>query len=199
MVRYNEYTMQRDVTDKEKSLLNGFNNRNAYAFGEVYNLYYTELIYFTRHIYRDPEVNANDVVHDIFVKIWKTDSLVFSGLVNIKAYIIISIKNSLLDYIKHKKQIRKFNKAIAEDPDNFISQIIEAETLSITFEVIKLLPQEMSKVFKLYLEGWEVKDIALKLGKKESTIYAQKRDAISFLKEKLPNSKLLLFYYIFGL
>lgn len=191
--------MQKCVTDKNKSLLVGFNDRDAYAFGEVYNLYYTELIYFTRHIYRDSEVNANDVVHDIFVKIWKTDKLVFTGLVNIKAYIIISIKNSLLDYIKHKKQVQKFNKSIIENPENFISQIIEAETLSITSEVMKLLPEEMSKVFKLYLEGWDIKEIALKLGKKESTIYAQKRDAISFLRGKLPSDKLLLICYIFGI
>lgn len=191
--------MQNDIPKSEEDILKDFNRRDVCAFGLVYNLYYTELTYFARQVYRGTEVNANDVVHDILIKIWKTEKLVFEALLNIKAYIIISIKNSFLDYIKHKKQIHKFEKIIIGDPDNFVSQIIEAETLTLTSEMMKILPQEMAKVFKLYIEGWDMKEIALKLGKKESTVYSQKRDAISFLKKRITEDQFLILHLLFGI
>lgn len=183
--------------EKQALLLKRFNDRESSAFGEVYLLYANELLYFTRRIYSETDVVANDVIHDLFIKIWESDKLKFSSLSNIKGYLLVSTKNYFRDYIKHHKCIGKFNQALLNDEDAFVSQVVENETFSIISQALELLPMECARVFKLCIEGWEVKEIAEKLNKTPSTVYKQKQEAISILKEKLPKDKLfiLTFFY----
>lgn len=169
-------------------LLKKFNNRESLAFGEVYTLLYDELYYFTSRLYHETEIMADDVIHDTFVYIWEHSTQRFEGLENLKAYLFTSIKNRFHNYIVHQKIVKKFQYENGE----FISDVVESETLSIINQAIGLLPQECAKVFKLHIDGWQVKDIAKELGKSESTVYAQKQEAISTLKRKLPKNIYLL-------
>ncbi|MEG0499621.1 MAG: sigma-70 family RNA polymerase sigma factor [Rikenellaceae bacterium] len=104
----------------------------------------------------------------------------------------ISVKNKFRDYISHRKCKDKFHDAMRLTDDYFISQIAESETLSIITEAVKALPAECAKVFRMFIDGWEVKDIATSLNKSQSTVYAQKQEAITILKKKFPKDKLLL-------
>lgn len=169
-------------TTNYTTLLKRFNNRDNTAFGEVYILLYNELHHFTSRLYRETEIAAGDVIHDTFVYIWEHSTQRFEGIENLKAYLFTSIKNRFRNYIVHQKSVEKFQ----YENSDFISDVVESETLSIINQAINLLPQECAKVFRLHIDGWQVKDIAEKLGKSESTVYAQKQEAISMLKKKLP-------------
>lgn len=185
--------MQRKLSDKElSSLLLRFNNRENSAFCEIYDIIYDELFYFTSSVYKDTEVVASDVIHDIFIKLWEARSVKFNSLLSIKGYIYISVKNKFRDYISHRKCKDKFNSAMRLTDDYFVSQIAESETLTIITEAERCLPAECAKVFRMYLDGWDVKEIALKLNKSQSTVYAQKAEAITILKKKLSKDKFLI-------
>lgn len=174
------------ISDKElDALLLKFNSRENNAFCTIYELIYDELFHFTRNIYRDTEIAASDVIHDVFIKLWESRNVKFDTISSIKGYIYVSIRNKFKDYISHNQCIGKFNNSLKLQDDYLISQIAESETLSIISEAVKLLPKECAEVFKLFIDGWEVKDIAQKLNKAQSTIYAQKQEAISILKQKL--------------
>lgn len=166
------------------ALLKKFNNRDNNAFGEIYTLLYNELYHFTSRLYRNTEIVAGDVMHDTFVYIWEHSTQRFDGIENLKAYLYISIKNRFRNYLVHQKSVDKFQC----ETKNFVSDVVESETLSIINQAINLLPSECAKVFRLHIDGWQVKDIAEKLGKSESTVYAQKQEAISILKKKLPKN-----------
>lgn len=172
-------------------LISRFNDRDNLAFEQVYRLLYNELYHFTRKICQDSSVIPNDVVHDIFIKIWEMKERKFENLNNLKAYIFIAIKNKFRNHIDHKKSIEKYNDNLKLDKYNFISEIVETETLSIINQAIDILPKECAKVFRLHLDGWQVKDIAIKLGKSERTVYIQKQESIFLIKKKLGNKKLL--------
>lgn len=181
---------------EDHSLLLRFNNREIDAFAQVYNLYYRELVYYTKKLYGDANVVAQDVVHDIFIKVWEKNGLTFSGMMNIKAYLYTSIRNSFFDYLSHTKCATSVVKQLLKDPEYNTSEIIESETLSIISEAIDLLPDECAKVFKLYLDGWNVKEISEQLNKAASTVYAQKQESISILKKKLTWHKLIVILLI---
>ncbi len=72
---------------------------------------------------------------------------------------------------------------------DFTSYIVESEMASIISKTLAQLPEESCKVFKLIIEGYSVKDIALKLDKAASTIYTQKHEAITILKKLFVNDK----------
>lgn len=172
-------------------LLIRFNNREVDAFTEVYNMYYSEIVYYAKKLFYNTPVSAHDTVQDIFVKLLVKDEIKFSNLIKMKSYLYSSIKNAFLDYLSHDKCVDKFNRKLFENPNYYVSQMVESETLSIITEALDVLPQECAKVFKLHLDGWNVKEISEKLGKAPSTIYTQKQDAIKLLKNIIESNKLL--------
>lgn len=182
-----------NLSETESSaLLLKFNDRDNLAFCEVYEIIYDELFYFTKSIYSNTEIVASDVIHDIFIKLWESKNAKFDSLLSIKGYAYIAVKNKFRDYISHQHIKDKFRNNMKLQDDYLVSQIAESETLSIITEAIGILPTECAKVFKLYIDGWEVKDIAKELNKSQSTVYAQKQEAISILKRKLYKDNMLI-------
>lgn len=174
----------------EKRWVAGFNARDTYAFEQIYLMYYDEMFYFSFKLYRDTEIAAGDVVQDLFLKIWERKDLRFISLEHLKGYMYVSLRNGFREYLSHKNVADRYARAMRTTDDYFISQIVETETLSALSKLTELLPEECAKVFKLYLEGWEVKEIVEKLGKSSSTVYNQRQEAIRILK-KLDLKKLL--------
>lgn len=179
--------------EEESLLLKRFNNRDETALGEVYNLFYRELHYFANQLYRDTKSSAEDAVHDIFIKLWETKNLNFKELDNIKAYIYTSIKNGFSDWISHNKCVDKYNNTIISNQNNFVTEMVESETMSILSTAMKILPKDVAAVFQLVVEGWEMKEISNKLNISKSTAYAKKEEAATILKKKLPKNIYTIF------
>ena len=175
-----------DMANKEPlQLLSGFNRRDQTAFGELYTLYYDELFIFTNNLFRGTEVDSYDIIHDIFMKLWQSEHVVFEDLINIKAYIYVSIKNSFKSYITHKKYVNTHSSELIADSDYLVTQIIESETFSLINQAINILPKDCAEVLRLHLDGWDIKEIATMVGKSERTVYNKKYEAIGILKKKL--------------
>lgn len=179
--------------DEQTLLLIRFNNRDELALGEVYDIFYRELQYFARQLYRETNVQAADVVHDIFIKIWESRKIQFKKLDNIKAYIYISLKNGFSDWLSHNKCVNKYNNSIINNKDCFVTEMVESETMSIISSALNILPKDVAAVFKLIVDGWEVKDIAEELNISQSSVYAKKKEGINILKQKLPRNVFMFF------
>lgn len=181
------------------NLLKRFNEREPVAFGEVYDSLYNELHYFTTQLYRDTPFVAADVMHDLFLELWQKRGQKFADFINIKAYFYVCIKNRFKNDVNHKKYIRQHHHEVLTDERSFISNIIETETISTISCAIDLLPAECAKVFRMHLDGWNVKEIAATLGKSQSTVYNQRQEAINILKDKISMDSLSLFIIFFGI
>ena len=168
------------------TLLDKFNDKDSSAFSEIYEALYNDLYYFANKVYQDiVEVEACDVVHDLFVKIWNNNSAKFKNINALKGYCFISIKNEFKNYISHSKTVDNYKKEVDKNKDDLlITYIAETEFLSVISAAIDILPPECSKVFKLYIDGYSIKEISKMLGKAQSTIYAQKMESIKILKDK---------------
>lgn len=183
----------------ERTYLERFNVRDSIAFGFFYEKLYNDLYYYASKLYKNTEVSADDAIHDIFVSLWSAKHIRFDNIYKLKAYLIISIKNRYKNYLDHQRSNGRYVKYYTENNNNFINQVAEVEILSSINNAMDMLPEECAKIFRLHIEEWEVKDIASKLGKAQSTVYAQKQKAISILKRKLKNLDfriLTFFFYI---
>lgn len=177
-------------------LLNQFNNRDNSAFSKVYLHYYNDLYYFASNLYRETEIVASDVIQDVFLSLWENKKQKFDGLINIKAYLFISIRNNFRAYLRHNKHIREHHEYVSRNDDFFVSQVFETELFSFLTETVNLLPEECAKVIREYLNGLDIKEIAEKLNKSEYTVYKQKQYAIEILKKKISKDKLMIFIYL---
>lgn len=180
-------------TVNPEHLLTNFNQRDHSSFGDMYELLFGELCHFSKRIYQDNKVDVRDIIQDIFVKIWDNPSLQFDTVGHLKSFIHTAIANNFKNLFKKSSYSDKFiqDKQKEERDDLWYEvQAIEAEVLSLLPQVIGMLPEDCAESFRLYLEGYKVREIADMLGKPLTTIYSQKQKAINILKTKLPNDKL---------
>lgn len=179
--------LKENLHDSEKNalLLKRFNDREGEGFGEVYLYFHDELHYFAGKLFQSVNIAPDDVIQDIFIRIWEKKEPMFDSLSGIKSYLYIAIKNRYLKHLEHLKRVNEYNRQMLLDDSLFVALIAENEIFSTLSASAEFLPEECAKVFKLCLEGWDVKEIAEKLGKSESTVYKQKTEAINILRKKL--------------
>ena len=189
--------IRNEKLNKDDNLLCMFNNRDTVAFEEVYKKYYAELTNFAFSLYKDTEIMASDVVHDCLLDIWTNKKINFKDIPSIKSYIYAIIRNDFKDYLRKKKVEYKYCNNLVYDNDLFIVKIVENEIYSLVNQAMELLPKDCAVIFELLLNNWNVKDIAKKINCSERTVYNKKYEAISILKNKLPDNK--LFFILIGL
>jgi RNA polymerase sigma-70 factor (ECF subfamily) len=175
--------------EREALLLKQFNDRDSRGFGEVYLSFHGDLYAFAGKLFQEVSITPDDVIQDIYMYIWEKKDIRFDSLGNIKSYLYVAIKNQYLNHLEHLKRVNEYTQQMLLDEDQFVVMIAENEILSVLSSSLDLLPKECAKVFKLCMEGWEVKEIADKLGKSESTVYKQKNEAITILRKKLSKDK----------
>ncbi len=172
----------------EATLVRHFNERQESAFSFIYMLYYDSLYMFTSRLYRNTEVDAADVIHDIFLSIWNKKNGSFSSVNHIKDYLFLSVRNRFRKYIEHQKSVDKYSEVVNNDNRSFITDMVEVEVVSKLSLMLDALPEGYAEVLKLYVEGMEIKEIAESLNKPIRTVYHQKNEALIILKKKFTNS-----------
>lgn len=185
-----------DIEYSDNSLLLMFNKRDMKSFCDIYKKYFNRFYYFANRIFNSTMVDPEDIVQDVFTAIWENKSLRFQSLDHIASYIYLSIRNKYKDYVIRKERVDKYTNSVTENKDNYQTYILESETLSIISEAIELLPAECGKVFKMHIEGWEIKDIATELNKSQSTVYNQRKEAVEILRRKITKKVFSIFLSI---
>lgn len=174
----------------ECSLLDNFNEREAEAFGEVYILVFDEISSFANHLFYYTNVDTKDLIQDIFMNIWCNKSLKFLSMLHVRNYFYLAVKNRFKDYLKHDKHVNEYRKRVLQSEDYQFTSMVESSTLAILSESVSVLPEECAEVFRMSLEGWDINEIAAKIGKSKSSVYNLRNDAISRLKNMLNNKQL---------
>jgi RNA polymerase sigma-70 factor, ECF subfamily len=173
-------------------------DKKSYEY--LFKSYYSNLCKYARNIVHN-ETTAEDLVMDIFVKIWESpEKLMIST--SISGYLYQCVHNHCINYLtrKHKQfselnaeTINKLHALIPQDSSSDPLTGINIIELSRRIEQsIELLPVECRKIFILSrTEELSHKEIALKLGISENTVKVQIYRALIklhvLLKEFLQN------------
>jgi len=184
----------------ENYLIESIKGGDQKSFELLFKSYYSSLCKYARNIVHN-ESTAEDLVMDIFVKIWESPAkLVITA--SISGYLYQCVHNHCINYMtrKHKQfselsaeTIEKLNVLIPEDKSADPIMSINIIELSKRIEQsIGYLPAECRKIFILSrLEELSHKEIAGKLGISENTVKVQIYRALQklhlLLKEFLPN------------
>lgn len=183
-----------DLIETEE-LIRRFNRREESAFENIYGLLYQDLLYFSIKLFNHSGLVPQDILQDLFMKLWIEKHISFNSLEHIKAYMYTSIRNSFREYYSHEKVKSKYEQTLQDEKDLFASYLIETEVIAELSRHPELFPKECAKVLKLYLEGWDIKDIAKKLGKSPSTIYTQRQEIVEILKKLMKRELFSLLLY----
>lgn len=197
---YNYKSVKKNPGDNLSScnqLISSFNSRtDSASFGEMYSLLYKQLYYYAAKLFEGTGVEAEDVIHDVFLKVWEKKNVQFENIKAVKSYMYISIKNNFLSYARHNSLHNEKMPEILMNEDYYTIQAAEAEVYSAIAECAKLLPSDCVNTFKMLMEGYSVKEIATMLEKPAPTIYSQKAKAITILSKRLNKEKIFVMIYL---
>ncbi len=169
-------------------------NGDEQAFETVFHHYYKSLCLFATQMLKD-DTEAEEIVQDLFVKIWEKRNRINIES-SVKNYLIRSVKNLCLNYIKHNKIKNLHTKNILSESDSELqdeNNFIEVDLLQKIEECVDSLPDKRREIFRLSREeGLKYREIAEKLNISVKTVETQMGLAFKTLREKLKNFKSFL-------
>lgn len=152
------------------------------AFGLLFKKHYKSLCISALLLVKDEKI-AEDVVQDVFLKIWsKKDEL--KQISNISSYLYISVKNACLDHLRKIKHTDDINEIEISDEalDPFHSVRIKELSKHLQ-EATDSLPTQCKVIFEMvYIDGKKYQEVADELGVSINTIKTQLKRALEKMR-----------------
>jgi RNA polymerase sigma-70 factor (ECF subfamily) len=160
-------------------------------FRAFYLQYAGELMFFARKfvdIY-----TAEDIVHDIFLKIWDKRSTIIVEE-NVRNYLLSAVQHACYDHLKHQQVQDTFmNKVVQQlkldelkQNESIKDHWWDKEKIEAVYASIEKLPSKRRDIFKkAYLEGQKHTDIAEELDISVRTVETHVYKALKFLRNSL--------------
>ena len=172
--------------EKENMILDGFRAGDKQAFGEVFNLYFSTLIIFARHIVTDASA-TEDIVADAFVRLYQLRHQI-NTINNIKAFLFITVRNGCLNYLRHQKVKEKYQSeqrhSIQAEENAYEHNDSEAHQLKAIYAAVEDLPERRQLIIRMtYIEGLSDNEIADRLTITRATVRQHRCLAIRDLRE----------------
>lgn len=179
----------------EERLITQLRQGSKDAFNQLYKTYWRQVYNFSR-LYLNNLSVAEDVVQEVFVKLWESHDFIREGE-NFKGLLFIITRNLIFN--QHRKSVNEeFYKmtvlAAMEQPDFNLEEEIEARNLSEYIDqLIEEMPPRRREIFNLSRkENKSYKEIAELLQISERTVENQISEALKFLRKNV----LLLSFFI---
>lgn len=164
------------------------------AIEHIFKTYHKKLVSFARRIVKNNH-HADDIVMDVFIKFWnQRESIIINK--SIEAYLITSVKNQCLNYLRsHKNMLKHYSETDLKlyefelkyyENDQVIEKMNAAKLEEKINEVILKLPPKQQEVFRLSRsEDLKTDEIAVKLNISKRTVETHIYNALKYLKEEI--------------
>jgi RNA polymerase sigma-70 factor (ECF subfamily) len=169
-------------------LLQQFCNGDNQAFISLYSAWLPEL-YLVAYRYVHCELDAEDVVADCFEKIFRMSikerhKKFLEVGINIKALLLVMVKNKSLDVLKTKNNrlriVNGIKKWFPTVTINHVRQTISDDNFK---ALLCCLPEKEKTIITMSIEGYENKEIAKELAISEKTV----ANLLSISRAKIKN------------
>ncbi len=173
-----------NITDADLARRIKYGEKEAYQ--ELFEKYAPKIYYFSLS-YLKNEADAEELVQDVFLKVWEKREILNASQ-NIKAYIFKIAINTIYDFIRRKNIEKAFDDFARANYDKSSNstwhKVIFNDMLSNLSELVVQMPEQRRRVFQLSKrEGLTNDEIAKKLDISKRTVENQLYRAIAFLKE----------------
>lgn len=164
----------------EVEIINGDKN----ALEKAYRLHFKK-VYSVAKKYAGNVVDAEDVVQEVFIKLWKNRDKI-SVEISLEHQLFIISKNLVLNLLREKVNRQKL---LSKFKVEKVNDAIQADDLSLD-RLIKInksvskLPKKQQIIFKMYrFDGLTYDEIATSLNISKNTVSSHLNSAMSFLKK----------------
>lgn len=184
----------------ESELVKALSKGEIKAFNDLFQIFGNRIFRFALG-YLKSEQDAEELVQDVFMKIWEKRSELRENL-SFKSYIFTIAFNIIRKHFVKKALTNKyFEHQVIEDIDLSTIQNIEFQSTKKEIDdLVDQLPARRKEVFiKSRFEGLTVKEIAEEFGTSPRTVENQLGEALKFIREHLEKDDIagILFFMLF--
>ena len=174
------------ITYSEEELVILLKQKSREAFNYLYKQYAGVLYGVVNKVIYD-EQTAQDVLQEVFVKIWNNISQYNAEKGRIYTWMINIARNAAIDKLRSKGEIMKGKIRTGEDIVSNISEGMRTEqktdTIGLRQMVAGLKPEYQTIVNLAYFNGFTLDEIAKNLDMPLGTVKTRMRHAIQLLRE----------------
>lgn len=169
------------------------------AFRLLFDEYYSSLCLYANSVMNDLEL-SQDLVSDCFVRLWERKETIQIES-SLKNYLLLSVRNSIYSYLRSPESRKADLNSIIERLENTPVEEYNLEKEEVILRVRKLieeLPQQRKKILELAaFQGKSYREIGEILGISVNTVNTQMSRAYRFLRDRLIEDDLLLWFLFF--
>lgn len=177
-------------------------NGDTLAFDEIFRLYGKRLYHFSLG-YLKSKTDAEEVVQEVFMKIWHNRASLDPGL-SFNAYIFKIAYRLIAERFRKSDQEKKYLHEIASESIDFTAEMDERANyrslLELVERLIQKLPERQKEIIVLRrIQGLSVADIAVRLDISPKTVEHHITEALKNIKAGLDPESIagLLFFVLF--
>lgn len=194
--------LKKQVDISEKIYLSALKNDDVKAFDKLFSEYGKRLYHFAYGYLKSKE-EAEGVVQEVFLKIWKNRKQINPDL-SFKAYLFKIAYHYILELFEQNTRQQAYRHTIIEEAIEFTDETNEVLNYHFLLEKVETLIQKLPSrqkeiLLKRKKDGIPVKEIATQLGISPKTVENHLTEAIKNLKNGLGKediSVLLFFFFI---
>lgn len=195
--------MQKELYISDEQLIPAVRRGDHYAFDQLFNKYGSSLFSFVASVLKD-ESDAEEVVQDVFLKIWEKRRDLDPSL-SFKSYLFTIALNTTKNRYRKKLQAEKYKQDVALklnlNQTSDFDAIEYRNLLDYVDKIIEKLPPSRREIFILSKkDGLKNLEIAKLLNISEQTVKNQLVSAMKFLRSESArdgNELGLLFFLLF--
>ena len=169
---------------------------NVAAFDSLFEVYSPKLYGFALKYFKN-ETDAEELVQEVFVKVWENHQSLKSEL-SFRSYLFTIALNQIRKHFNKKVTSLRYLESLQNDPE-FSDQIITDDYETILrkiYQIIGQMPERRREIFlKSKLEGKSSKEVATELGISAGTVDNQVSEAIRFIRSRLKTESISLFLF----
>lgn len=171
----------------EKELIILLKNGDEKAFTTLYRLYWSKVYNFSR-LYLSSITEVEEVVQEVFVKVWETRDFLRADD-NFKGYLFIITRNLIFNQFRKSFNENAYKLTVlsaAMDYYDMEDELSAADLKEFIKRMVGGLPPRQQEVFKMSRdEHLTYKEIATRLNISEKTAERHINEAIKFLKKNI--------------
>ncbi|SFE07279.1 RNA polymerase sigma factor [Thermophagus xiamenensis] len=184
---------------QDKEYVRELKNGSISAFNQLFESYSSRLYAFGLK-YLKSEADAEELVQDVFLKIWRNRAKIKVDE-SFHSYLFTIAFNQVRDYFRYRGLYLDLEVDFKDQSDNSTeTSIVYRSVLEQIAALLEKLPKKKQNIFRLSrFEGKSAKEIAAIVGVSPKTVDNQISEVIKFLRLHLKESKplLWLFFYLF--
>lgn len=193
-----DFTLPKSFNIDEKELLALISEGNEAAFKKLYELYRVRFYAVVYKMTGSDEV-AEDIVQDIFLKIWKKRASLVD-IENPSSYFFTAVYRRVYQYYRKVALEKKFHRLqqVEENAGNTTAEtVLVRESRQLLSKAVAQLPPQQQMVYKLSKEaGYSREDIAEHLNISPNTVKNHLARAMKFVQAYLKDFVVTIFIFI---